>query len=49
MGNDAHKCSWLCGLFCWANLHRWDSPGGNCECCGLHDNFFDGEGAEKKR
>ena len=22
-------------------LHRWEYPGGNCEDCGKHDDFFD--------
>ena len=29
---------------CWFGLHRWDSPGGNCEDCGIHDDFFDRRG-----
>jgi hypothetical protein len=28
-------------LWCWLGLHRWDSPGGNCEDCGIHDDFFE--------
>ncbi len=29
--------NFLCAIGC----HRWDSPGGHCEDCGLRDNFFD--------
>lgn len=29
-------------FWCWVGLHRWDYPGGQCEDCGKHDNFFDG-------
>jgi hypothetical protein len=36
-----HRCSWLCRLACLLRCHRWDYPGGNCVCCGLHDDFFD--------
>jgi hypothetical protein len=32
-------------FWCWLGLHRWDSPGGHCEDCGKHDDFFDGDGA----
>lgn len=38
-----HECNWVCRMFCWLNLHRWDSPGGECECCQKHDDFFDKE------
>lgn len=38
---NAHVCSWLCRVRCWLKLHRWDSPGGDCICCGVHDDFFD--------
>jgi hypothetical protein len=37
-------------FLCWMGLHRWDMPGGVCEDCGKHDDFwnwkeyFKGEG-----
>lgn len=26
--------------WCRMGSHRWDSPGGDCEDCGAHDDFF---------
>lgn len=37
-----YSCSWLCRLFCFLGLHRWDMPGGKCEYCKKSDDFFDG-------
>ncbi len=31
----------LSRLLCLLGAHRWSHPGGECECCGLHDDFFD--------
>ncbi len=36
-----HRCIWLCKAVCWLGLHRWQYPGGYCDCCGIRDNFFD--------
>lgn len=44
-----HKCWWLCKVLCFLAVHRWDSPGGHCECCGKHDDFFDKEVDKERR
>ncbi len=36
-----HKCRWWHKVLCFFGLHRWDEPGGVCECCGAWDDFFD--------
>lgn len=35
-----HECYFLCRMFCFMQLHRWDAPGGHCECCGECDELF---------
>lgn len=37
---EPHQCSAWCRFFCGLNLHRWDMPGGKCECCGRSERKF---------
>lgn len=37
------KRPWWDRFFCWLGCHRWSHPGGECESCGVHDDFFDQE------
>jgi hypothetical protein len=29
-------------------LHKWDSPGGYCVDCGIHDDFFDDDDDDER-
>lgn len=30
---EPHVCTFWCKFWCFFNLHRWEYPGGGCECC----------------